>query len=99
MSEIAGRVLLGVNSLTRLIDRLFELAYVTRCAAVNDGRGSFAELTHAGAGKLDAARRTHREGVRRCSLDRRIQSDRVPRRPAWRASPAPRRGRERSCVG
>lgn len=45
MSEIAARVLLRRSGLTRLVDRLVELGYDTRCAADNDGRGAFAELT------------------------------------------------------
>src|SRR4051794_7449447 len=64
MAEIAERVLLSRSGLTRLVDRLVQLGYVTRCASEHDGRGLFAELTDAGAEKLEAARRTHREGVR-----------------------------------
>jgi DNA-binding MarR family transcriptional regulator len=64
MAEIAQRVLLSRSGVTRLVDRLVELGYVTRCAAENDGRGLYAELTDAGTEKLEAARRTHREGVR-----------------------------------
>jgi DNA-binding MarR family transcriptional regulator len=70
MAEIADRVLLSRSGLTRLVDRLVSQGYVTRCAADEDGRGAFAELTDAGLEKFRAARRTHREGVRRFFLDR-----------------------------
>lgn len=83
MSEIAARVLLRRRGLTRLVDRLVELGYVTRCAADNDGRGAFAELTDAGAEKFDAARRTHREGVRRFFLDRLSTTDTIVLGDIW----------------
>jgi DNA-binding MarR family transcriptional regulator len=75
MADIADRVLLSRSGLTRLVDRLVSQGYVTRCAADEDGRGAFAELTDAGLEKFRAARRTHREGVRRCFLDRLDGSD------------------------
>src|SRR3954451_12950927 len=53
MSEIADRVLLSRSGLTRLVDRLVVLGYVTRCAAEGDGRGAFAELTDAGVQKFE----------------------------------------------
>jgi len=64
MAEIADQVLLSRSGLTRLVDRLVQLGYVTRCAAENDGRGAYAELTDAGLETFQAAQRTHREGVR-----------------------------------
>ena len=83
MSEIADRVLLSRSGLTRLIDRLVQLGYVTRCAAEDDGRGAFAELTDTGLDKLRAARRTHREGVRQFFLDRLSKSDTVVLGDIW----------------
>ena len=83
MSEIANRVLLSRSGLTRLIDRLVQLGYVTRCAAEDDGRGAFAELTDAGHDKLVAARRTHREGVREFFLDRLSTTDTVVLGDIW----------------
>ena len=68
MAEIADRVLLSRSGCTRLVDRLVKLGYVTRSAAEGDGRGLFAELTPAGTEKAAAARRSHREGVRRSFL-------------------------------
>jgi DNA-binding MarR family transcriptional regulator len=70
MADIAERVLLSRSGLTRLVDRLVQDGLVERRACADDGRGSFALLTPAGRAKLDAARRTHLEGVRRLFLDR-----------------------------
>lgn len=70
MAEIAERVLLSRSGCTRLVDRLVELGYVSRCAADEDGRGLFAQLTEAGVEKAAAARRTHLEGVRAFFLSR-----------------------------
>jgi DNA-binding MarR family transcriptional regulator len=83
MSEIADRVLLSRSGLTRLVDRLAELDYVTRCAADGDGRGMYAELTDAGAKKLEAARRTHRAGVRRFFLERLSTTDQIVLGDIW----------------
>jgi DNA-binding MarR family transcriptional regulator len=77
MAEIADQVLLSRSGLTRLVDRLVQLGYVTRCAAENDGRGAYAELTDAGLEKFQAARRTHREGVREFYLDHLSTTDTV----------------------
>jgi len=83
MSEIADRVLLSRSGLTRLVDRLVELGYVTRCAVEADGRGSYAELTDAGLHKFQAAQRTHREGVRAFFLDRLSVTDAVVLGDIW----------------
>lgn len=83
MSEIADRVLLSRSGLTRLVDRLVEPGYVTRCAAENDGRGLYAELTDAGADKLHAARRTHHEGIRTFFLDRLSTTDQSVLADIW----------------
>jgi len=83
MSEIADRVLLSRSGLTRLVDRLVQLGYVTRCGAEDDGRGAFAELTDAGLEKFEAARRTHREGVRHVFLDRLTPTDQVVLGDIW----------------
>jgi DNA-binding MarR family transcriptional regulator len=65
MAEIADMVLLSRSGLTRLVDRLEASGYVTRCAAEDDGRGAYAELTDAGWSKVRAARQAHLDGVRR----------------------------------
>jgi DNA-binding MarR family transcriptional regulator len=83
MAEIADRVLLSRSGSTRLVDRLVQLGYVSRCAAEDDGRGLYAQLTVAGAEKLAAARRTHREGVRRFFLDRLSPTDQSMLGDVW----------------
>jgi DNA-binding MarR family transcriptional regulator len=83
MAEIAERVLLSRSGSTRLVDRLVQLGYVSRCAAEDDGRGLYAQLTVAGAEKLAAARRTHREGVRRFFLDRLSPTDQSMLGDVW----------------
>src|SRR3954463_11218853 len=45
MADIARCVLLSRSGCTRLVDRLVELGYVSRCAADNNGRGLYAQLT------------------------------------------------------
>jgi DNA-binding MarR family transcriptional regulator len=65
MAEIADMVLLSRSGLTRLVDRLEAAGYVTRCAAEDDGRGAYAELTASGLEMVTTARRTHLDGVRR----------------------------------
>jgi DNA-binding MarR family transcriptional regulator len=83
MSDIAQRVLLSRSGCTRLVDRLVELGYVTRCAATTDGRGLYAELTDAGLEKTKAARATHREGVRRFFLDHLTTTDQIALGDIW----------------
>src|SRR3954452_6297591 len=81
--RFAARVLPSPTGRTRLVDRLVELGYVTRCAAEDDGRGAFAELTDAGLDKFEAAQRSHREGVRDVFLDRLTPTDQVVLGDIW----------------
>jgi DNA-binding MarR family transcriptional regulator len=83
MAEIANRVLLTRSGCTRLVDRLVRLGYVTRCAADGDGRGLYAELTDAGLETVNAARATHREGVRRYFLDHLTTTDQIALADIW----------------
>jgi DNA-binding MarR family transcriptional regulator len=83
MSEIADRVLLSRSGLTRLVDRLEQLGYVSRCAVETDGRGAFAKLTPAGLELVREARSTHREGVRRYFLERLTEDDQRALADAW----------------
>ena len=83
MSDIAERVLLTRSGCTRLVDRLVALGHVTRCAAVTDGRGLYAELTASGLAHTAAARATHREGVRRFFLDRLTATDQIALGDIW----------------
>lgn len=83
MSEIAARVLLSRSGCTRLVDRLAELGYVTRCAATSDGRGLYAQLTDAGVEKINAARATHHGGIRRYFLDLLTATDQIALADIW----------------
>jgi DNA-binding MarR family transcriptional regulator len=65
MHDLASSVLLSRSGLTRLVDRLERDELIERKACESDARGAFAVLTPAGRTLLDAARRTHLEGVRR----------------------------------
>jgi DNA-binding MarR family transcriptional regulator len=83
MSDIADRVLLSRSGCTRLVDRLVEQGYVTRCAATCDRRGLYAELTDAGLEKITAARVTHWEGIRRFFLDHLTATDLIALGDIW----------------
>ena len=65
MRDLAEAALLSRSGLTRLIDRLSRDGLVGRCCCNSDARGSFAVLTEAGRERLQEARATHLEGVRR----------------------------------
>jgi DNA-binding MarR family transcriptional regulator len=83
MSEIAHRVLLSRSGCTRLVDRLAGLGYVARCAATCDGRGLYAQLTDAGVIKVQAARATHRAGIRQFFLDHLTTTDQIALGDIW----------------
>ena len=70
MTELAATVLLSQSGLTRLVDRLVQEGSVERRRCAEDRRGLNAELTVAGRARLDAARPTHRRGIRARFLDR-----------------------------
>ena len=83
MADIASRVLLSRSGLTRLVDRLASLGYVTREESTDDGRGLWACLTPAGADKLAAARALHHRGVREVFLDRLSPADQTALGEIW----------------
>jgi DNA-binding MarR family transcriptional regulator len=83
MAEISARALLSRSGCTRLVDRLVDLGYATRCAAEDDGRGLYAQLTETGVAALDAARKTHRQGVRQHFLDRLTVTDQLSLADIW----------------
>lgn len=83
MAEIADRVLLSRSGLTRLVDRLCQLGYVTRSTAESDGRGLYAELTETGAATLRSARRTHLAGVRQFFLQHLTATDMIALGDIW----------------
>jgi DNA-binding MarR family transcriptional regulator len=68
MADVADRVLLSRSGLTRLVDRLVCAGLLERRTCPSDARGALAHLTPLGRERLDAARRTHLEGVRRLFL-------------------------------
>jgi DNA-binding MarR family transcriptional regulator len=70
MCDLADSVLLSRSGLTRLVDRLERDGLVVRGTCEDDARGAFAVITPAGRAELEAARPTHRDGVRRHFLDR-----------------------------
>ena len=83
MSEIADRVLLSRSGCTRLVDRLAEQGYVTRCADCTDGRGLYAQLTEAGLAKIGGARTAHRDGIRRFFLNHLTATDQIVLGDVW----------------
>jgi DNA-binding MarR family transcriptional regulator len=64
MAELADGVLLSRSGMTRLVDRLEREGLLERDPCTDDGRGTFAVLTHKGEALLAEARRTHLDGVR-----------------------------------
>jgi DNA-binding MarR family transcriptional regulator len=70
-------MLLSRSGLTRLVQRLETLGYVTRRAATDDRRGLYAQLTDTGRHVITPARATHREAVRAAFLDRLRATDLV----------------------
>ena len=68
MGELAGRVLITLSGVTRLIGRLEREGLVQRERSPEDGRGHYAVLTEAGLLRLREAHPTHLSGVRRLFL-------------------------------
>ena len=68
MGDLAGRVLITLSGVTRLIGRLEREGLVRRERTPEDGRGSYAVLTEAGLLRLREAHPTHLAGVRRLFL-------------------------------
>lgn len=70
MGELADRLLLSRSGITRLIDRLERAGYVERVTCEDDRRGSWAQLTEPGLGRLRAASPVHLRGVAEHFIDR-----------------------------
>jgi DNA-binding MarR family transcriptional regulator len=68
MGELAGRVLITLSGVTRLIGRLEREGLVRRERSSEDGRGHYAVLTEAGLLRLREAHPTHLTGVRQLFL-------------------------------
>ncbi len=68
MSELAGKTLITLSGVTRLVTRLEAEGLVRRERSPDDGRVFYAVLTEAGFLRLREAHPTHLEGVRRLFL-------------------------------
>src|ERR1700712_5308523 len=64
MRELADSVLLSRSGITRLVDRLVRVGYVSRAPTPDDLRGRLAVLTPAGLDRLRRAAPTHLRGIR-----------------------------------
>jgi DNA-binding MarR family transcriptional regulator len=82
MAELADRVLLSRSGTTRLVDRLAREGLLERDTCTDDGRGTYAVLTDAGAALLDRARPTHLEDVRERFL-RHFSEDELATLASW----------------
>src|SRR3954464_12000021 len=69
MHDLASSVLLSRSGLTRLIDRLEREGCIRRGSSEPEGRAPSAVVPAPGGEKLEAARRTHLDGVRRHFLE------------------------------
>jgi DNA-binding MarR family transcriptional regulator len=83
LSQLADAVLLSRSGLSRLVARLVEQGLVERIECADDARGAFAVLTRAGSDRLEAARETHRAGVRRRFLGRLSETQQRQLAAAW----------------
>jgi DNA-binding MarR family transcriptional regulator len=83
LSQLADAVLLSRSGLSRLVARLVDQGLVDRIECADDARGAFAVLTEAGSDRLEAARETHRAGVRRRFLGRLSESQQRQLAAAW----------------
>ena len=69
MTELGDRLLHSPSKVTQRVDRLGKRGWVLREKCEDDGRGTFAVLTDAGLGALEAAAPQHVADVRRLLLD------------------------------
>jgi DNA-binding MarR family transcriptional regulator len=70
MNEVASRILASKSGLTRVIDRMEEAGLVRRERPRDDRRVVLVYATPAGLEALHAARRVHRDGIRRHFTER-----------------------------
>ena len=68
--DLAARLLLTQGGITRLVAGLEREGLVERVPCPEDGRVAYAQLTAAGAGRLEAARDDHLADVERLFADR-----------------------------
>ena len=84
MSVLADRVLLSPAGATHLVTRLERDRLLRREVDPADGRKWFAVLTENGDRKLQSARRTHNDVLRRTLLASTSTTDRATLRRIWR---------------
>lgn len=65
MSEVAGRILASKSGLTRVIDKMQAAGLVRRERPEDNRRVVLVHITDEGLATLHAARRVHRDGIRR----------------------------------
>ena len=101
MSKLSQSVLLSASGVSRLVNRLEHDGYVRRERCDLDGRGFYATLTAVGANKVQNARSTHLEGIRRRpGATRRLLGARAPgSRRRGRPRPQARDARLRAAEG
>lgn len=75
MQELARRVLISKSGLTRLVDRLCAAGYLEREQDPEDGRGTLAVMTDAGARALRRAAPFHLAGIERAFSSRLTAKD------------------------
>ncbi len=63
MQDLARAVLLSKSGLTRLVDRMVVAGLVTREPCLDDRRGTFVSMAHAGRARLDGASPVHLRGI------------------------------------
>ncbi|OHV56410.1 MarR family transcriptional regulator [Pseudofrankia sp. BMG5.36] len=65
LNDLAARCHKSLSAVSRAVGRLEAQALVRRSLSLDDGRGREAVLTEAGLARLDEARATHVESIRR----------------------------------
>lgn len=70
MGELADRVMLTPPGLSGLVDRLEHAHLIERRPCDGDARGTYAVVTPIGMRRLQPARATHRDAIRRCYTSR-----------------------------
>lgn len=83
MGTLADRLLLSRSGLTRLVDRMEGRGLVERHACDDDRRGSYAQLTEAGAAAFEVAQPTNLRTIRELFLSHLDDADLEALAAAW----------------
>lgn len=75
MNEVASRILASKSGLTRVIDKMEEAGLVRRERPESNRRVVLVFITPAGIERLEAARRVHRDGIRRHFAEHLTETD------------------------